>query len=205
VIGCQHEATKGCTPDEKRPRTPLVTRSFSPRVDLLVEAARSGRSLVDQCPDTPNLRGMMRSVLIAVCCVALLTAGCASIHEAIADMGPPAADRSDYYGTFQGTYHCGQGETGVQLTVSSGDGAAPVDALFEFYPTEQNPRVPTGSFKLVGDVQPNGLLVLEPAEWINRPTAWQMVGLTLRPVGADGVIRGEVTHSACDWIRVRRQ
>ena len=114
---------------------------------------------------------------------------------------------SNYYGTFRGTFLCDepQGEAGMQLILSAGRGEHEVRGTVEFYPTEDNPNLPAGSFAVVGQQQPNGLLFVEPVEWLKRPDrSWEMIRVTYRPVTAQGSLVGTLQHEKCDWVRLQR-
>lgn len=106
-------------------------------------------------------------------------------------------------GTWEGTYTCAQGETGLRLTIGgSSDGA--LDATFAFYPVASNPTVPPGSFAMTGDYSA-GQLQLHADHWIDQPNGYTMVDLSGRVVSADA-IDGSVLAQVgqCDTFSVRR-
>lgn len=109
-----------------------------------------------------------------------------------------------HLGTWTGTYVCGQGITGVTLTVEPVDANA-VRVVMEFYATAQNPGVPSGRYTLNGVLDPSsGRLRLTPDYWLAQPPGYTMVGL-------DGYLKGErftgaVTGNArCSTFSVTRQ
>lgn len=95
-----------------------------------------------------------------------------SVPEATAtplDTATPAVDdrATLLTGTWQGTYMCSQGLTGLTLSVDAGaDGTA--RALFDFYAVPENPGLPSGSFTMNGRHTP-GRLELVADEWIEQP------------------------------------
>ncbi|MDK1476696.1 serine/threonine-protein kinase [Streptomyces sp. 549] len=81
-------------------------------------------------------------------------------------------------GTWQGTYECLQGTTGLQLTVGPGtDGQ--VHAVFSFFPVPSNPGVASGSFVMVGTWE-DGVLRLFGDRWIQQPAGYEMGDLAAR-------------------------
>ena len=95
---------------------------------------------------------------------------------------PPAAPASAssrasiLAGTWNGTYFCAQGETGVRLVIRPGANGQ-LNATFNGYPLPGNPHVPYGSFAMTGFYSARGI-VLMPAYWINKPAGYIMGGLT---------------------------
>ena len=150
----------------------------------------------------------LSAVLMAACAAPVppspAPAPVAVAAPAPAPLPPSGPIPTDFYGTFQGTYVCAQGETGVQLILTRGDGPNAVNARFNFYPTSGNAGVASGSYTLAGETKPNGMLVLEPVKWVKQPMGYSMVGVTLRPEVRNGMITGVVNDPGCDWIRVRR-
>ncbi|MEV0454047.1 hypothetical protein [Catellatospora methionotrophica] len=114
-----------------------------------------------------------------------------------------AAARAFLSGTWEGTYRCRQGLTGLKLTVFVVD-EHEVEAMFEFFPVSSNPGVPRGSFVLDGTYTATGFTLL-PGHWVKRPGDYVMVGLEASFAAAAGQsIRGEVTDSACDDFQVKK-
>lgn len=79
-------------------------------------------------------------------------------------------------GKWVGTYICGQGRTGLNLTISSSLNT--LDAVFAFYPTKEKPQVEKGSFSLLGEVYENGTFKLKSHAWIDRPKGYGMVDVS---------------------------
>ncbi len=93
-------------------------------------------------------------------------------------------------GTWRGTYVCGQGITGMRLTLRGASGGR-LTGTWAFYAAPSNPGVPSGSVHLEGGVE-DGKLRLEPKRWIDRPEGYVLVD-ALRaavPVPAAKIDRG---------------
>ncbi|MFB6372907.1 MAG: hypothetical protein ABEN55_07280 [Bradymonadaceae bacterium] len=84
--------------------------------------------------------------------------------------------QSDVAEVWKGKYTCTQGVTGITLTVEgSSDNLA---AIYKFYSVPENPDVPTGKYRVVGEMDCNRHFEFRPDEWIDRPgPRWEMVGL----------------------------
>ena len=87
-------------------------------------------------------------------------------------------------GSWQGTYNCSQGATGVRLAIRTlGRNSPQREATFTFYEVGGRAEQPQGSFVLRGTIR-GERLVLEPQQWLQRYRNYAMVGL-------DGEIRGD--------------
>jgi hypothetical protein len=97
-------------------------------------------------------------------------------------------------GYWRGTYGCAQGLTGINLTIRQGFGVT-IEAVFHFYAVPQNPGVPTGCFRMLGQYDPaTRAFVLESDErqWIVQPPNYLVVNFR-GTLGADGrSMRGRV-------------
>jgi WD40 repeat protein len=117
---------------------------------------------------------------------------------------PASAGASMLAGTWNGTYYCPQGETGLRLVIQVGPGEE-LSATFTAYPLPSNPGVPAARFAMTGFYSGRGI-VLMPAYWINRPQGYIMVGLT-GELAARGPhkITGEVAAPAgCTTFSVQK-
>lgn len=99
-------------------------------------------------------------------------------------------------GEWTGSYVCGQGRTGLTLTLKRVDRKDPksvsVEGTFKFYPVPENPGVPAGSYQVKGYVQDNGLVFLTGSNWIQRPDRYRMVEV-LGVISEDGqTIEGKI-------------
>jgi hypothetical protein len=100
---------------------------------------------------------------------------------------------SQISGTWEGSYVCRQGKTGLRLT-ASGVNAGRLTATFEFYALPENPGVPSGSFTMRGS-HTGQKAALNGARWVKRPIGYVMVGLN-GSVSGDH-FAGSVRGSGC--------
>ena len=91
-------------------------------------------------------------------------------------MSPASDEASILAGTWNGTYYCAQGETGLRLVIQV-NANEQLNATFNAYPLPDNPGVPQASFAMTGSYSAEGV-VLVPGYWINKPSGYIMVGLT---------------------------
>lgn len=108
---------------------------------------------------------------------------------------------------WEGAYDCGQGFTGLSMTIEAIDGGEPgaVTATFDFYAAPQNPGVPSGSYLMEGEYA-DGRLGLEGVEWVERPDGYEMVGIESDPevLLRPNVFGGRVTNSSCTAFILQR-
>ena len=107
-------------------------------------------------------------------------------------------------GVWQGRYACGQGATGLMLTVRP-TGASNVEALFRFYAIKGNPGVPEGCFQMAGTYEPGTRKVeLSAGQWLLHPSGYVTVDLsgTVSPDG--GTMGGIVAGPLCTRFELRR-
>lgn len=121
----------------------------------------------------------------------------------------PTKEVSPVEGEWRGTYRCGQGETGLTLTVTDADGA--LTATFDFYPVASNPDVPEGSFAMRG-TRVGTHMDLYGDHWIVQPEDYLMVGLSADVAGGSPkALVGPVTDpdgepsDSCATFSVERQ
>ncbi|MGW2590344.1 hypothetical protein ACWCXC_08750 [Streptomyces sp. NPDC001515] len=94
-------------------------------------------------------------------------------------------------GEWRGSYFCGQGHTGLTLTISQDDSG--LTATFDFYPLASNPDVPRGSFAMQGTYA-DARMNLYGDHWIDEPEDYLMVGLSAEVAGkTPHKITGSVT------------
>jgi outer membrane protein OmpA-like peptidoglycan-associated protein len=112
---------------------------------------------------------MRRRLQPALCAGALFLFGAGTALDAY------SADARSVLGQWVGTYTCGQGLTGLTLTVAEATPTS-ASALFHFYADPSNPRVPTGCFTMDGSYDPaDGHLRLTGQDWLLRPSGYQLV------------------------------
>ena len=148
--------------------------------------------------------------------------------------GALAADtESPIEGVWQGRYICGQGPTGVTLTIrvlppwprlqvyihhwlmslirvpnlepsEAKPKRSEIAALFSFYPLAGAKAAPSGSFELDGTFDPAlGLVDLYPSKWVKQPPGYSLIGF--RAVVEDGkMLRGAINEPGCGMIVLGR-
>ena len=104
-------------------------------------------------------------------------------------------------GVWVGRYACGQGETGMVLTIA----APPMRSLFYFHPVPDNPDVPEGCFEISGVHDPaTRRISLTAGRWVVRPFGYVTVDLA-GVISADGTgMSGTVLGPWCADFSVRR-
>jgi hypothetical protein len=116
----------------------------------------------------------------------------------------PLVSADDWTGIWRGTYVCGQGVTGLFLTVMR-SGTSDVAAVFAFFAVPENPGVPKGEFDMMGRPGPQGNhLHLSPRAWITSPPRYLMVALDGHYDEASGEYSGSVYGPACTRFILRR-
>jgi len=118
----------------------------------------------------------------------------------------PATSRDAIVGTWTGVYVCAQGDTRLRLVLDRGPGPADLTAVFAFGPTEDNPDVPRGSYRMEGSLS-DGLLDLHATTWIKKPAGYLTVDIEAPVVGEAPLhIAGEITGaSGCSTFAVVQQ
>jgi hypothetical protein len=115
-------------------------------------------------------------------------------------------------GTWEGTYVCGQGLTSLKLVIVA-KSATEIDAVFLFSPHSQNPNIPSGSFRMKGNLEvfnsrdiPD-FLDLKATTWINRPSGYVTVDLRGDVSSSKRTIAGNVISSApnCSTFNVEKR
>lgn len=115
-----------------------------------------------------------------------------------------AVDTPDLTGTWQGSYDCVQGKTGVTLTFSP-DGKGGFLGEFAFFALKENPGVPSGSFGVAALYdRAEGSFHVDPRLWIEQPYGYVTVPL-VGEVAEDGqAFAGEVLTEGCGTFLVKR-
>ncbi len=105
--------------------------------------------------------------------------------------------------TWRGTYTCGQGLTGVEVTLRpSGQGT--LEGTFSFFPTATNPSAARGCYNVTASVDPNTQRMRTRAgSWVNQPSGYSTVDLD-GVVASDQSWAGQVLGGACSSFQVQR-
>jgi hypothetical protein len=114
---------------------------------------------------------------------------------------------------WEGRYMCPQGVTAVELTLERGlttpdTGETSVDAVFTFGPHVGNPGLPTGSYRMTGQISAvAGELVvsLQPDAWITRPLTYEMVSVQATIDRDQRRLVGTIGSPRCSWIEANRR
>jgi hypothetical protein len=109
-------------------------------------------------------------------------------------------------GYWRGTYDCAQGLTGINLTIRQGFGVT-IEAVFHFYAVAQNPGVPTGCFRMLGQYDPatrSFVLESDERQWIVQPPNYLVVNFR-GALSADGrSMQGRVEGPGCSQFGLQR-
>ena len=106
-----------------------------------------------------------------------------------------------------GSYRCYQGLSAVRLTIHARpDGEATL--RYDFGPHPENPNQPSGAFEMRGRIRRHGAQgfvgSFEPVRWIDQPTNYFMVPLTVQTFRSRRVLRGVLDHETCGEFAVQR-
>ena len=109
-----------------------------------------------------------------------------------------------YVGHWEGGYICAQGRTGMTLDIES-TGGNTVDAVVGFFPLDDNPNVPSGSYSMEGNWT-GGRLALRGVEWVEQPPGYVMVDIYSNPDVAIGPDRlaGGIEDPSCEAFILER-
>lgn len=88
-----------------------------------------------------------------------------------------ALDANVFDGEWKGAYICGQGPTGLTLTLD-GHADGRITGTFSFWPKSNNPGVASGSYRIEGSVNADQSFTLRGVQWISQPYDYSMVGLS---------------------------
>lgn len=143
----------------------------------------------------------------------------AFIWEPLLGSSPPSSDlgvglvatlppsKSALLGRWHGEYQCQWDTIGFTLDITdeiaaSADG---IDAVFSFFPLPGTPSLPSGSFAMAGDYDPDdGTIILRGGEWIERPHGLQRHDLAGRAEIGGGIISGRIETPGCSDFQLAR-
>lgn len=106
-----------------------------------------------------------------------------------------------FSGKWVGSYNCGQGITGLTLSIKTN--STVIEATFNFFPSQQNTKAKSGSFSLSGRFSEDGSFNLQPKAWINRPKGYRMVGMSGK-ISDEFKKLESVNHSRCSFQLVKQ-
>ena len=94
-------------------------------------------------------------------------------------------------GNWEGSYVCGQGITGLTLTIARQSGAI-FSGTFHFYPLPGNSAAKEGCFAVTGHFVAGRRVFIGGASWISRPTDYITVDLDGDVDAAGRTMKGRV-------------
>lgn len=81
----------------------------------------------------------------------------------------------------------------------------PLTASFNFYPSVQNPQIPSGTFNMEGVfTEEGGKLQLNGVEWVDRPPQYDMVPLVGRINEDKNLFIGSIEFPGCEEFTLKR-
>jgi hypothetical protein len=118
--------------------------------------------------------------------------------------GTPAgvAAQGAITGTWQGSYECPQGPTGLTLIIE-GDTPHALKGNFRFYPTPDNARAAQGDYEVAISFDPASLRIeVQGTRWIDRPPGYEFANL--RGVLQGRQLIGTVENAGCGAFELTR-
>ncbi|MGI9508387.1 MAG: caspase family protein [Geminicoccaceae bacterium] len=118
---------------------------------------------------------------------------------------PPS--RSALLGQWHGEYQCQWDTIGFTLDITDerADTVDGIDAVFSFFPLPGTPSLPSGSFAMAGDYDPeDGTIVLRGGDWIERPLGLQRHDLVGRAEIGGDLIFGRIETTGCSEFHLAR-
>ncbi|MFD1049604.1 hypothetical protein ACFQ1S_30800, partial [Kibdelosporangium lantanae] len=120
------------------------------------------------------------------------------------DSGPSDVTVADLAGDWEGSYTCGQGETGLKLTIGQPDSTGSAETTFTFFPLATNGSAASGSYAMrLGDS--GGQFKFTQDHWIDQPQGYEMVDLLVQGSPSKDRISGKVVDPACTTFTVSRK
>lgn len=97
--------------------------------------------------------------------------------------------------TWRGSYSCGQGDTGLEVSLRP-LGQGRLEGTLSFFPLPANPGVPRGCYRITGQADATGGIELRGGQWVRQPPGYYTVDLSGR-LGADNSLSGQVIGGSC--------
>ncbi|MDH3660904.1 MAG: caspase family protein [Alphaproteobacteria bacterium] len=126
-------------------------------------------------------------------------------HHGLAATLPPS--RSALLGQWHGEYQCQWDTIGFTLDITDkqAEAADHIDAVFSFFALPGTPSLPSGSFTMSGDYDPeDGTIILKSQDWIDRPHGLQRHDLAGRAEIGGELISGRIETPGCSDFRLAR-
>jgi hypothetical protein len=120
------------------------------------------------------------------------------------DAAPSDISVADLVGNWEGSYTCGQGETGLKLEIEQPDATGSAETTFTFFPLATNGTAASGSYAMrLGSS--GGQLKFTSDHWIDQPQGYSMVDLLVQGTPSKDRISGTVVDPACTTFTVTRK
>ncbi len=108
-------------------------------------------------------------------------------------------------GTWKGTYICGQGETGVEVSVTATNSDAKLRGMFRFYSLPGRGNAMPGEFGFVGRFDKNiSSINTKPISWIRQPPGYTAVGFTGEISSTQREFVGRIDNPGCGAITLSK-
>lgn len=126
-----------------------------------------------------------------------------SIAIVVTLLSATASQAEGITGTWEGSYTCAQGKTGLRLYLTE-TSATHGNGIFEFFhlrrPTENN----SGSFAVMLDITDGRNLTATPGEWVKKPRGFGSVGFSAKLADDGKTIEGRIASSNCSELQVSK-
>jgi hypothetical protein len=110
-------------------------------------------------------------------------------------------------GTWRGSYHCAQGDSGVELSFSELHDDGFIRGTFRFFDLPgKNNTAGGGRFVIGGNYNiADGTLLLSPGAWLHRPPGdWDSVAFSVRLTPDGRTLEGKIHNLTCTEISVSK-
>jgi hypothetical protein len=109
--------------------------------------------------------------------------------------------RNSLLGIWHGRYIYGQGETGVDVSLTEMTDSGAIRGTFSFFNMPGMHNAASGKFVITGkfDSSSNSLHV-DPAGWISNPANWVALGFSASPNADWTHLEGNITGGRCGQI-----
>lgn len=106
-------------------------------------------------------------------------------------------------GSWLGKYECAQGITRLLLVITTN--SSNIDAVFNFSADNNNPNVPSGSFRMTGNYDSiSKKLTLNATNWIDKPANYIIVDFEGLVSPSEKSIVGNVIGTSCTAFMLKK-